>query len=241
MEYLIGVDESGMGSVFGPLVVAAAAKRNDWSHVDVKDSKRLSAGKRRRLAAEIQQQMAVATATVDALMINRVGIAESQRMAEEYVTSQLVCWLTKWHSLYGEGECSFRFAFDGQHRIGDSIVIDGCTHPMACRPRADRDVFEVSAASIVAKCVHDQAIEDLVASDPSLDRYLVRKHKGYGTPDHREAIVAHGLSDHHRVQHCESLVRNWQQKHKTQAQEQHHGHPLPQKVQPHHFAPSQGG
>ena len=45
-EYVIGVDEVGYGAWAGPVTVCAAVFEKGWKHADVRDSKRLSAGRR---------------------------------------------------------------------------------------------------------------------------------------------------------------------------------------------------
>ena len=88
------------------------------------------------------------------------------------------------------------------------IVIDGTQIPRVLRPwaqsreitlvaqaRADADVPEVSAASILAKTARDVY---MLALHTRLPQYEFASHKGYGTAAHRAALAAHGPCDEHR-------------------------------------------
>jgi ribonuclease HII len=59
----------------------------------------------------------------------------------------------------------------------------------------DAKVASIAAASIVAKVTRDRLMDDLARSFPA---YGFERHKGYGTPEHREAIRRHGVSPEHR-------------------------------------------
>ncbi|HEU4558848.1 MAG TPA: ribonuclease HII, partial [Longimicrobium sp.] len=59
---------------------------------------------------------------------------------------------------------------------------DGCVH---C----------ISAASIVAKVTRDRLMERLAVRYPV---YGWERNKGYGTPEHLEALDRHGSTRHHR-------------------------------------------
>jgi ribonuclease HII len=53
----------------------------------------------------------------------------------------------------------------------------------------------IAAASVLAKTHRDEYMERLAAEFPE---YGWLKNKGYPTQEHRDAIVRHGLSPHHR-------------------------------------------
>ena len=88
------------------------------------------------------------------------------------------------------------------------IVIDGTTVPrdlrpwatqrglpVTAQPRADADVREVGAASILAKTVRDAYMRDLHIRYP---QYAFDAHKGYGTAAHMAALAEHGPCPEHR-------------------------------------------
>ena len=88
------------------------------------------------------------------------------------------------------------------------IVIDGTQIPrdlkpwaserglvVAAQPRADADVREVGAASILAKTARDAYMLDVHAQFP---QYAFAAHKGYGTLVHMAALAEHGPCVEHR-------------------------------------------
>jgi ribonuclease HII len=62
--------------------------------------------------------------------------------------------------------------------------------------KADRDCASAAAASVIAKVARDSLMTDL---HDELPAYNWVRNKGYASPDHREAIRAHGISAHHRA------------------------------------------
>ena len=61
--------------------------------------------------------------------------------------------------------------------------------------KADTQITEVMAASILAKVTRDRVMTKLAEIYPA---YGFASHKGYGTAAHIEAIRIHGLSPEHR-------------------------------------------
>jgi len=59
----------------------------------------------------------------------------------------------------------------------------------------DAEVVSISAASILAKVHRDRLLDDLHEKYPS---YGFKSHKGYGTPEHMEALRRHGACEEHR-------------------------------------------
>ncbi len=59
----------------------------------------------------------------------------------------------------------------------------------------DSKIFSIALASIIAKVSRDKMMADLDKKHPE---YGFGKHKGYGTADHRSALVKYGVSNMHR-------------------------------------------
>jgi ribonuclease HII len=61
----------------------------------------------------------------------------------------------------------------------------------------DGDVFcqSIAAASVVAKTVRDRLMRLLATRHPA---YAWAENKGYGTPEHLDALLLHGPTRHHR-------------------------------------------
>ena len=79
--------------------------------------------------------------------------------------------------------------------------------PSGLPPKAiiggDNKVISIAAASIIAKVYRDELMCRLHKAHPL---YNFAKHKGYGTAEHCEAIVKHGLSPLHRLTFCSRLL-----------------------------------
>ena len=72
--------------------------------------------------------------------------------------------------------------------INHVCVIDG-----------DNTYKSIAAASILAKTHRDNYIYELVKQKPVLDKYGLRKHKGYGTKVHMDALKEYGPIEGHRL------------------------------------------
>ena len=171
-----GVDEAGRGPLAGPVVAAAVILDSACSVSGLRDSKQLSALARRRLARIIRQRArawAVAQATV--AEIDKLNILQASLLAMERAVSNLFLQPTL-------------------------VLVDGNRAPsFRCRSRAivkgDMTVPAISAASIVAKVFRDSLMSKL---DRQYPVYGFAQHKGYGTPQHVNALRVHGACPVHR-------------------------------------------
>ena len=84
-------------------------------------------------------------------------------------------------------EFADKYIFDGNSKFGVSEI--------ETMIKADTQVQEVMAASILAKVTRDKIMLELDLIYPA---YGFAAHKGYGTAAHIEAIRTHGLSAAHR-------------------------------------------
>jgi ribonuclease HII len=79
-------------------------------------------------------------------------------------------------------------------------LIDGHIAPkLACATQCiiegDAKSMSIAAASIIAKVTRDRI---MVALDGLFPQYGFASHKGYGTPEHFEALARFGPCVHHR-------------------------------------------
>ena len=82
----------------------------------------------------------------------------------------------------------------------DLALVDGNQVPdLPCRAhavvRGDARSLSIAAASIVAKVTRDRIMADLAAACPG---YGWERNAGYGTAEHKAALVARGVTEHHR-------------------------------------------
>ena len=67
--------------------------------------------------------------------------------------------------------------------------------PHTCIIEGDGKYKNIAAASVLAKTYRD---DYMTALHPEFPQYAWDSNKGYGTPAHREAIIVHGITVHHR-------------------------------------------
>lgn len=172
---IAGLDEAGRGSLFGPVVAAAVILNPKRRIVGLDDSKRLAPARRAVLAERIREHaLAWAVAEVDAQRIDAWNIYEASRQAMTEALAQL--------------------------RISpDYLLLDAMRlHlPLEEKPliKGDARSVSIAAASILAKVFRDLRMQEFDAVYP---QYGLAQNKGYGTPDHLEALRRFGPSPLHR-------------------------------------------
>ncbi|MGC8550505.1 MAG: ribonuclease HII [Acidobacteriaceae bacterium] len=172
---IAGVDEVGRGALFGPVVAAAVILPPKTTLNGLRDSKQLTALQRERLCTEIQSlALAISIAEIDAATIDRVNIYQATRLAMTAAVSRLNP--------------------KPDHLLIDAMRLD---HPCPQTSIVYGDSLSISiaAASVIAKVHRDNLMCRLDAQFP---QYGIARHKGYGTAEHRAALLAHGPSPLHR-------------------------------------------
>lgn len=174
---VIGVDEVGRGPLAGPVVAAAAFLPDTQAIEGLRDSKTLTEKRRNALTIEILGKAVVALGGVSAAGIDRLGIGPATKLAMQRAVAALVA-------------------------PDEAIVlIDGNQAPffegreVMTEVKADGSCPSVAAAAIVAKVTRDRAMARLCAR---YEAYGWSSNKGYGSAQHRAAILTEGVSPHHR-------------------------------------------
>lgn len=215
---LLGVDEVGRGPWAGPLVVGAVIlgprfasftqpqpiKSTEISHNQgqnqsssanaaenplytlwqtLTDSKQLTPKRRQQLNAQIlDSAAATGLGWVSAAELDQYGLSLSLKIATHRAVKQILA----------------------QNVAFDEIIIDGTINFLRDTPlagkvstlkKADLLIKEVSAASIIAKVARDDYMAKLATTYPE---YHFEKHVGYGTAQHRQAILEYGICPEHR-------------------------------------------
>ncbi|MGQ7828591.1 ribonuclease HII [Altererythrobacter sp. Z27] len=181
---IVGVDEAGRGPLAGPVVAAAVVLCQPVPN-GLADSKQLSAKRRETLDTRIRADCAWGLGVVEPQEIDRLNILVATMHAMTRAVAQLV------------------------ERLGaepDVILIDGnftphgrCAEWRWHQARAiiggDASEPAISAASIVAKEWRDRLMCEAAEAHP---HYGWERNKGYGTPEHLEALREHGPTPLHR-------------------------------------------
>ena len=171
-----GLDEVGRGPLAGPVTAAAVVLTPGRIPDGLRDSKQLSAAKRRVLAARIWASALVSIAHATVAEIDAINILQASLLAMERAVAGLSC-LTDFH------------------------LIDGNKIPGALTGRAeavvkgDQRCLSISAASIVAKVARDAIMEDLAQQHPG---YGWETNAGYPTKAHLAALLNLGVTPVHR-------------------------------------------
>ena len=174
---LAGADEAGRGALAGPLV-AAAVVLGEGEIFGINDSKALRPELREQVfGALLRRAEAVSIVAFPAWWIDRHGVGLANREA-------LIGALASLNSRAG---C--RLA-DGNLKLGSDVE---------CLPRADARSAAVAAASVVAKVVRDGAMRALSERHAG---YGFERNRGYGTAEHRNALVELGPCRVHRLSYA---------------------------------------
>jgi ribonuclease HII len=174
-QRIAGVDEVGRGSLFGPVVAAAVILPPDTRIRGLRDSKQLLEEDRNRLDALVRARaLAFAVEEVDAETIDRVNIYQASKMAMAAAV--------------------LRLSPQPDHLLIDALRLD-LPHAQTSIIYGDSLSISIAAASVVAKVYRDARMRELDLEYPG---YGLASHKGYGTPEHREALRKLGPCILHR-------------------------------------------
>lgn len=182
---VIGVDEAGRGPLAGPVVSTAVIIKEKID--GVKDSKCLSASRREALFNLIvNKAIAFGIGVASPKEIDNFNILRATLLSMKRAIESL-----NLNYFYRNGE------FIKEARVfvdGNKIIPEVKFHQKAVIG-GDRKIYEISAASIIAKVTRDRMMKSFSKKYPV---YAFERHKGYATPLHREMIKKYGISEIHR-------------------------------------------
>lgn len=177
-----GIDEAGRGAWAGPVVAAAVILPPGQSDIvdllaHVRDSKQLTPRAREACYDVIAAHaLAYAVGSATCGEIDRRGILPATRLAMRRAVEGL--------------------ALPPDYLLIDAVRLGDLPIPQDSRPKADRTILSVAAASIVAKVSRDRWMASL---DEQNGGYGFAQHKGYGTRAHQQALLCLGPTCHHRA------------------------------------------
>ena len=185
-KYICGVDEAGRGPLAGPVCAAAVILPENARIPGLNDSKKLTE-KRREELFEIIKKEAVAFSVAYGTLeeIEKYNILEATFLA-------------------------MNRAIDGLSVRADYALIDGNRVPkgikIPCETviKGDSKSASIAAASILAKVTRDRL---LLEYDKKYPVYNFKKHKGYGTKEHYEAIRTYGVCEIHRLSFLKNVIK----------------------------------
>ena len=178
---ILGIDEVGRGPWAGPLVVGAVVLPDSHTIEGLTDSKKLSAKKREALNIRIQEEaLGWGLGWVHAQEIDEVGLSAALRLATVRAVEAVKA---PYHEIIIDGTINFL----KETNKGAYVTT---------MPKADLLIPAVSAASIIAKVARDTYMAEQGITFPA---YGFESHVGYGTAQHQQALIQHGVTELHRT------------------------------------------
>ena len=177
---ICGVDEAGRGPWAGPVVAAAVVLDRGCIPPGLDDSKKLTPRRRAALFDAVRASASVGIGIASVEEIDALNILRANDLA----------MLRAVQALGG-----------ALQPAPEAALIDGNRVPpgLPCRARAlvggDGRSLSIAAASIVAKVTRDRIMEELAQAHPG---YGWERNRGYGTVEHRAALIRLGVTPHHR-------------------------------------------
>ena len=182
-KLVCGVDEAGRGPLAGPVCAAAVILNEEIEGLN--DSKKLSEKKREALFVEI----------IEKALSYSIAFASVEEIEE--------------HNISNATYLAMNRAIDGLNIKADFALIDGNRVPagisVPCETvvKGDAKSCSIAAASILAKVTRDRL---MLEEDKKYPEYNFKKHKGYGTKEHTDAILKYGMSPIHRPSFLKKLL-----------------------------------
>lgn len=177
-QNIAGIDEAGRGPLAGPVVAAACILPRGVYFANLNDSKQVSPEQREILFKKLNGTKGVLFGIGEAsvLEIDQMNILQATFLAMQRAVQALP---SPPDYLLIDGNQSPYFNIQKETLVeGDSLSIS------------------IAAASILAKVFRDRLMEKM---DETWPMYGFKRHKGYGTKEHMEALKKWGPCPHHRM------------------------------------------
>lgn len=221
VEGLIGVDEVGRGAFAGPVVAAAVLVTREflegkWALAKagrVNDSKLLTPEQREDLWTEFEELAAVGQihahfgqASVEEIaQFNILGATKlAMRRALEAIHPPEAFVRKVEPDLFASVEERAAYVPTVSARILiDGLPLRAFPYPHAAFVKGDARSLCIAMASVVAKVARDRM---MVALDAKYPGYGFAANKGYGTEEHREAVLRMGRCPEHREMFLRKLL-----------------------------------
>lgn len=174
---IAGIDEAGRGPLAGPVVIAACILPPDLYLKGIDDSKKLTHEERVRIFEKIvgNQDICFSISVIDVKTIDQINILRA--------------------TFKGMIEAVEQLKIQPDYLLVDGSMIPSFKVPAEAIIQGDGLSQSIAAASIIAKVNRDRIMLEYHAQWP---QYGFDSHKGYATPQHKEAIEKYGPLPIHR-------------------------------------------
>lgn len=185
IQYTIGLDEVGLGSLAYTVVVCGVRMQKEWTLDGLNDSKKLSEKNRLIMRDKIFtiSNMQYCIAERDNNEIDKIGISVALHECYKEVIVKL-------------NQIDDQIIIDGNMKF-DDLIDSG--YNIESIVKADTKIPTVMAASILAKTYRDAKVKALHNDFP---QYGFQNNVGYGSKKHLEAIAKHGPCLIHRMSYA---------------------------------------
>ncbi len=175
-KVIVGTDEAGRGPLIGPVVAGACYIPDGFKLDGLTDSKKLTEKKREEMYKYITQNTIYGVGIVSPEEIDEINIYEASRKAMKIAISKV------------------RSKIDVDYVLTDAMPIE-LDIPVKPIIKGDLLSMSIAAASVIAKVTRDHMMIEL---DSIYPEYGLKKHKGYPTRKHYDALNKYGLIDGYR-------------------------------------------
>lgn len=175
---IVGIDEAGRGALAGPVVAGACLLVDDLlEHPLIADSKQLEPEQREEAFAWIEENCTYGYGIVEGYEVDTLGILGATEKAMQAALAMVEESITPTYLLI-DGRDKFWF-----------------NYPHSSVIRGDESEPCISAGSIIAKVTRDRI---MIEHRTEFPEYKFEDHKGYGAPQHLEALEMFGVCPLHR-------------------------------------------
>jgi len=172
---IIGLDEAGRGPMAGPLVVAGVIFPFGYYDERINDSKQLSEKKREQLYdIIIDNALAYDIEIIDVKEVDELNVYQASKQ--------------------GMLRAIKNIAVKPDYALSDAMPLGNEIEHLSII-KGDAKSLSIGAASILAKVTRDRI---MIEYDHQYPQYGFKKHKGYPTKQHKEAIKQYGVTPIHR-------------------------------------------
>ncbi len=200
---MIGVDEAGRGSWAGPLVATACwfdFNKYKSLHSEINDSKKLRSIKRREIILSLDNFVKYSSAIASVKEIDNYGLSYANSIAMKRSLFSVIqklkneeIYKKKQLCIYIDGK--YRPDFENLDKFLKDKELKLKNYSIKTLIKGDSFSKTIALASIISKETRDTIMRKLSLQHPL---YSFEDHFGYGTVNHRNAILKNGLLEFHR-------------------------------------------